>query len=72
MKKFGINIQLFLRYAASFTGLQNFTSPFIFSNIDQHLFTTYLNCKEDVMINNDNDILDLINKKETQSFQLPK
>ena len=59
-------------YTACFAGLQNLTSRFIFSNINQHLFITYLDCKEDVMINNANDILELINKKETQSFQLPK
>ena len=73
MKKFGLNIQPFLRYTACFAGRPNFTSIFFFSNINQHLFTADLKSKEDVVFDNDNDFIrEWINKKETQSFQLPK
>ena len=72
MKKFGINIQLFLRSTVRFADFQNFTSLFIFPNINQQLFIACLNYKEDTTYRNDDDIPDFINKKENQSFQLPK
>ena len=73
MKKIGLNIQLFLHSAACFAGFQNFISLFIFSNVNHHLLTTCLKSKKLDVFNNVNDLIPgLINKNETQSFQLPK
>ena len=69
MKKFGITIQLFLRYKVSFAGLQDFTPSIICSYINQHLFTSYLTSKEDLMFGNDNDFIrDVIYKKKPDVF----
>lgn len=73
MKKFGINIRLFLRYAACYSDLQDLTPLAIFSNINQDRFASCLESKEDIIFGNDQAFIpSWINKKETQRFQLPK
>jgi hypothetical protein len=73
MKKFGINIQLFLRHTLCLAGLQDFTPIVVFFNTNKHSMTYYLTRKKNVIIDTDNDFIrDVIYKKETQRFELPK
>jgi hypothetical protein len=69
MKKFGINIQMILRYTACVAGLQDLTPSAIFFNINQHLFSSYLTSKKDVIFNNNSDFIrELVNKKIPNVF----
>ena len=73
MKKFEINIQLFLSYPAHFAASYKLPLFFIFSNERQRLFDLYLRSNAHFILSNP-DALNyaLINNNETQSFQLPK